>query len=105
MAEWERTRGTPLAGGRVIQRAVNLTFRMTNAKEQFEEVRMITRAIAHAIMMLRALRLAHKVTMLAMGGVISPYYLAMFGVTAMTEVFMISQEFTPKEEYGARGSR
>jgi len=92
---------SPLRTGWTISRIVNLTFRMTNAKEQFEEVQMITKAIAHAIMMLRILRLAWKAYL----GTLGPIGWMMLGVTAMTEVWMISQEFTPKEEYGARGSR
>ena len=91
-------KGTPLQTGRVISRAVNLTFRITNAKEQFEEVQAITRAITHALMMLRILNLAYKAYMVGL-----PFIgWAMLGVTVMTEAYMISQEFTAKEEYNAR---
>ena len=87
-----------LKEARVISRAVNLTFKITNAKEQFAEVQAITKAIAHAIMMLRILRLAQKATMAGFG----LYGFAMLGVTVAAEAYMISQEFTAKEEYSAR---
>ena len=91
-------KGTPLQTGRMISRAVNLTFKITNAKEQFAEVQAITRAITHALMMLRILRLAQKATMAGFG----PLGWAMLGITSVTEAYMLGMEFTAKEEYNAR---
>jgi len=90
---------TPLRGAWTVSRAVNLTFRITNARQELEEVQKITRAIAHAIMMLRILRLGWKAWLGALG----PVGWAMLGVTAATEAYMISLEFTAKEELDGRG--
>ena len=86
------------AAGSVV-RIVNLSFKLSGIKDETNAVQELTKAANQAITAIRIAKLAWAAFTVGIG----PAGWIMLGASVLGEADVIRQEFTAKEEVGARG--